>query len=688
MKIDDFFTELKRRNVYKVAVAYAIVAWLLLQALSILLPAFDAPSWVLRVFIAAIAAGFPLALVFAWAFEITPEGLKRTEGVAPQQSIARSTGRKLNRIIIAVLALVIGLLVFDRFRPRGRNITQSGEKSIAVLPFDNYSEDKQDAFFADGIQDDILTSLAKVRELKVISRTSVAGYRGGGTRNLRDIAAALGVSNVLEGSVRRVKGRVLVNVQLIDALTDRHLWAERYDRTMEDVISLQGELASEIAAALKATLTPEERSRVENKPTEDAEAYAWYLRGLKAESRPDIALEYYREAEDCYERAVAVDPGFALARAKLGHINAQIYHEFEPTEARAQRAKTEAEEALRLNPKLGDGHLALADWYYWVAFDYESALRELAMAKEFLPNDSTIPLATAAIRRRQGRWQESDAQFQRALQLDPRNAGIAQEYAYSKFMLRDWAGATAAAEHVLEIDPRAQIGVTNRAWAEHFRTGDPASAEAVFKKLATGEDVDGTFTLTRFQIALLRRDFVAAERALAASPREVFPMPSMTPLPRSFLQACLALARGDQVAAKPFLETTAAVFEKAANANSTDASPHAMLGWTYAHLGRKDEALREGRRALELRPESKDAIIGPHLSALLTLIYVRTGEHELALNEIERLLVTPAAPGLVDSWFASVTLADLRNSWMWDPLRNNPRFQKILSGPEPQTIYR
>jgi TolB-like protein/Tfp pilus assembly protein PilF len=684
MSSRNFFSELKRRNVYRAAVAYAVVGWLLIQIATQVFPFFEVPAWGVRLVIIILVIGFPFALLFAWAFEITPEGLKRTEEVAPQRSIARSTGRKLDRIIIVVFALVIAILVLDRFRVHRHDAVRADEKSVAVLPFDNYSGNKEDAFFADGIQDDILTSLAKIRDLKVISRTSVAGYRGQGTRNLRDIARALGVTNILEGSVRRGKDRVLVNVQLIDALNDRHLWADRYDRTLDDAISLQGELATEIAAALRATLSPEEKARVETKPTRNAEAYTWYLKGREADAKADIALNYLRQAEDCYQHAVALDPKFSIARAELAQVIAEIYHEFEPTEQRAQRARAEAEEALRSNPNLGEAHLALAKWFYWIAFDYETALRELAVAEKLLPNNADVALTTAAIRRRQGRWRESNANFKRALKLDPRNAGIVQEFIYSKFMLRDWEGATALAANALQIDPTAQVCINFRVQAEYFRTGDAMSAEAMFDHLRAGEDVDGSFTLMKFELAMIRRDFAAAQQALAQSSRSGFNLPSATPLPRNFLLGCIELARGDTEGARPLLQAAASEFERFVDENPNDATRRAGLGWVYGLLGRKVDAVREAQRAVALKPESKDAVVGPKLSATLALIYAHTGELDAAMNEIERLIVMP---GAVDFLYPSITQVYLRDHWMWDPLRNHPRFQRILAGPEPKTDY-
>ena len=285
-----FFAELKRRNVYKVAVAYAVVAWLLVQAASILFPTFEAPSWVMKAFVAIVLLGFPLALLFAWAFELTPEGLKRTEEVAPPQSISRKTGRKLIAIIAALAAVALALLVFQgRLSQTGANVTSSStspsspstaiaEKSIAVLPFENLSEEKANAYFADGVQDEILTNLARIADLKVISRTSVMQYQGATQRNLREIGQQLGVAHVVEGSVQRADRRVRVNAQLIDARNDAHLWAQTYDRDLADVFAIQSEIAKAIAEQLQAKLSPREKSDIEQPPTTDIPAFELYSR--------------------------------------------------------------------------------------------------------------------------------------------------------------------------------------------------------------------------------------------------------------------------------------------------------------------------------------------------------------------------------------------------------------------------
>ena len=681
----NFFAELKRRNVYRVAVAYAVVAWLLIQVSTQVFPFFEVPNWGVRLIVLVIAIGFPIALILAWAFELTPEGIKRAEDVDASTSITRHTGRKLDFLIIAVLLAVITLLITERFRAHRQFAERDiPGKSIAVLPLENLSDEKGNAFFADGVQDELLTNLSKIKDLKVISRTSVMQYKSGITRNLREIAQQLGVAHVVEGSVRCAGNHIRVSVQLIDAKNDRHIWAENYDRTLADSLSLQGELATEIATALRASLSPEEKARVETKPTENTDAYFLYLRARDPQMRPSALLQDKQLAEELYKQAIALDPKFAMAHARLSETIAENYHTFQPTEAHRTEARQEADEALRLQPDLGEGHVALALCLYWIDDDYEQALKEFDLASRTLPNDSGLPRLVGAIRRRQGRWSDALARFREADALNPRDAQLAYERANTYGFLHNWPEAARLLDRAKTLAPDVLYPKIFRGYVDLWWKGDTAPLKSALARIPAGVDPDGLVTLARWDIALVERDFAAAERAVAACQIETIPAASGPPLPKSYLRACIELARGELARAQPFFEMARVNLEAEVQASPQDAFRHAYLGLLYAHMGRKDDAIREGRRACELKPESKDAVTGAWMGGFLALIYARVGEADLALPLIEHYLTQP---GGFDNFEESITPGDLRVRWEWDPIRKDPRFQKLLAGPEQKPLY-
>src|SRR5256886_3502778 len=424
-----FFAELKRRNVYRAAMLYGMGAWLLAQIATQIFPFFNVPNSSVRFAIVALAAGFPIAMVLAWVYELTPEGFVRTEDVDLAKQ--RGFGRKVDFVIIGVLLLVIAMLVYQRLPFRTESGEAIPEKSIAVLPFANFSADKENAFFADGIQDDILTSLAEIKELRVISRSSVIQFRDGTARNLREIAKTLGVANILEGSVRREGDRVVVNVQLIDARNDRHIWANRYDRTLVDSLGLQGELASEIAAALRANLSADEKARVAIKPTQNPNAYVFYLRANQISRNPDTLLQDYKAAEQLFMQAMTRVADFALAHARLASVRAEVFHFYEPTDAWKTKARTEAETALRLQPNLAEAHLALGQCIYWMDHDYERALEQFEIASRLSPSNGDARRLVAAIKRRQGKWEEALQAYEQVAKVDPQNPNTVREVLFT-----------------------------------------------------------------------------------------------------------------------------------------------------------------------------------------------------------------------------------------------------------------
>jgi serine/threonine-protein kinase len=619
-----------------------------------------------------------------------PEKLK-------QQARQHVAQRRRRRMLIAgsvllAVALPAGALIYLRQSPSKSSnnfpiaspTPPASDKSIAVLPFKNLSEDKANAFLASGIQDEILTSLAKISGLKVMSRTSTARYESS-PQNLSEIAQDLHVANILEGSVQRAGDKVHINVQLIRAETDAHLWAQSYDGGLADIFSVEVEVAQSVATALQTVISPEEKARVQAKPTENADAYVLYLRAREYQTRPTGLLQDYQTATHLYTQALALDSRFALAHARLSATLAYIYLNFQPTEEIKNRARAEAEEALRLRPDLGEGRLAHALCLYWTEKNYEAALRELELAARLLPNDAEIVFFASAVRRRQGRWSAAIAGMESASARDPRNALLAREVLLTEWMVRDWAAAVRGGDRAVALAPDLPLLRVERSYVDIWSKGDLTPLRAALSAVPAGLDPDGEVTLARWDAALLERDFEAAERAVATLAAETALTPFGTPLPKGYLLGCIALARGEPQHAQPLFEGARTAMEAEARAFPLDAFRQAQLGLLYAYLGRKEDALRQGHRAVELLPESKDAFYGPNLSCLLALIYARIGQSDQAIALIERLLTVP---GPVSQVFeGSMTLSELRLRWQWDPLRSDLRFQKILTGPEPKTVY-
>jgi TolB-like protein/Tfp pilus assembly protein PilF len=551
------------------------------------------------------------------------------------------------------------------------------------LPFENFSDNKENSYFAAGIQDDVLTSLAQIHDLKVISRTSVMAYQKPDGRNMREISRALGVANVLEGSVRRTGNRVLVNVQLIDARNDRHIWAERYDRAVADSIGLQGELATEIATTLKAKLAPEEKARLDARPTANSEAYVLYLTGRGVEGAVNRSDEI--EAEQLYMQATTLDPGFALAYARASIINSGLSTAMTSDHrARQGKARVQAEEALRLSPNLGEAHMALGVCLYWGEKKYDAALKEFEVAAATSPNNAKIYDYVAGIYRRQGRWRESVASFERAMSLDPRNRGLVFNAGNNYLFIRDWPAATACYNRALEIAPDFVHPKVGLAYLEVFRNRNPAAGRKILQNIPA--DIPppyGSVTLGRWDLAMLERDYTAAEKVLTDSPED---FPDAGDAPKPFYQGGTALARGDVESSQRFFAAARPISEERVHDDPDVALRHAQLGLLYAYMQMEEDAIREARRAIELEPESQNAFHGPLWAGNLALVYALVGEPDQAITLIERLLSTPGAVSYPD-YPNSITLADLRLRWEWDPLRSNPRFQKILAEPEPKTVY-
>jgi len=648
-RVKQFFVELKRRKVYRVAVAYIVGAWVLVQVVTQVFPYFDVPTWEIRIVILALCLGFPVAVVLAWVFDITPSGIKRTEE-APSGALGTAHAT-----------------------------TTTPEKSIAVLPFENLSDDRENTFFAEGVHDDILSSLARIADLKVISRTSVQQYRTG-ARNLREIGEALGVAHVLEGTVRRSGNRVRVNAQLINARTDAHVWAETFDRELTDLFAIQTELAESIVRALRANLSPSEMAGLSVPPTRDLQAYDLYIRAreLFRWSGMGDPHENGEKALPLLEQALARDPSFAQAHYLVSRVHGELFwFGYDKSAARIAKAKEAAETALRLRPDLGEGHLALAFYHYYSRRDYEAAIRELTLAQRALPNESDVASALGVIERRRGRWEEAILHLERARQLDPRNISALWNLFETLAFLRRYRDAEPLLLEAAEIAPQAHMIPIARADLALRERGDTKPLRDALRQVPKDFDPGGAITTIAVRVALMERDYDEAVRALGTCSEckyndiglcgHVGALDDYT-VPRDWYVGLIARGQGKEEEAKrAFVAAREAVLAEAVE-SPNDAKILVMRGLISAMLGRTGEALVAGRRAAELLPISADAIDGPLIATNLAAIYAQLGHRDEALETLESAASQTAGP----------TPGTLRAEPQWDPLREDPRFQKLL----------
>jgi TolB-like protein/Flp pilus assembly protein TadD len=671
----NFFVELKRRNVYRVAVAYAVAAWLVIQAASIVLPTFEAPSWILKVIIFVLIIGFPVALVFAWAFELTPEGLKRTEDVGLSESITRRTGRKLDFLIIAVLLVVIGVLIFQRLHPpRPSTAPSISEKGIAVLPFENRSRDPDNAYFADGIQDEILTRLAKIADLKVISRTSTQHYKSA-PENLPEIARQLGVAHIVEGSVQKSGDAVRVNVQLIKAANDSHLWADTFDRKLTDIFSVESEVAKAIADQLRAKLTGHEERVIAAKPTDNIEAYEAYLRGLAYSLKAGFLPANSLGAQKYLREAVKLDPKFALGWALLSNVDARGYltANLQPTIALREEARQAAETALTLQPNLGEAVWAKGFYHYACLKDYDTALRYFEQARPLLPNNSRIPESLAYVTRRQGQWDQSESYFNEAERLDPRNVSILAQHAISYQCLRRFPEALRKLDQVLDITPDDVDTLANKA-AIAQTEGDLPRASALLAPLRPAADLNQALETQVYQAILERRPAQIIPRL-----KEILtkPDPALGFL-NGELRFWLGWAQeiaGDHAAAQQTWQQARSELESFLKEQPENLSLIGDLVLTNAGLDDKTAALAMAERAMATVPIEKDALNGPTAIEFFARVAAQAGEPDRAIAALEKLLSIPSRGALAEN--VPLTPALLRLDPMFDPLRNDPRFRKL-----------
>ncbi|MGA7276096.1 MAG: tetratricopeptide repeat protein [Candidatus Udaeobacter sp.] len=685
MSAPNFLAELKRRNVYKVAAAYAVVGWLLVQVATQVFPFFEIPNWAVRLVVLLIIVGFPIALVVAWAFELTPEGLKRTEDV--DLAAAARQPRKHTWILVVIVgaALSIGLFFIGRYSGRstanaGRTETATGssipQKSIAVLPFENLSDDKSAAYFADGIQDEILTKLASIADLKVISRTSTAKYKSK-PEDLKTVSQQLGVANVLEGSVQKAADKVRVNVQLIDARADSHLWAKTYDRDIKDVFAVESEVAQEISDSLQAKLSPAEANTLATAPTKDPAAYDLFLKGEFELRAANVSLrpESFDHAIAWYQQAIARDPNFALAMARLAECRLN-QHWFVETfnESELAEVKRTTEQALALAPDLAQAHVAQGLFYYYGYRQYEQALAEFGRALQLQPNNAQALEYSGYVYRRQGQWPRALDTLKKSLEQDPRNASVAGNLSQTYCILRMWQNAERGGGYALSIDPSEVIGMRALVLAIVNGSGDIKRAQGVLATFPFTNDLisssaSGTVPTVigdRAYAVVIERDFEAALKIwdgggyIAADQRR-----------RLSAKSAIRALAGDFTGAQADAEKARQLLEELQRERPNERVSMRELIWVYLALKRDADALKLAREAVDLLPPERDALLGNSNLAGLAEVEARTGAASDAIAILRRLLTIPAGE--------TVSIARLKIDPVWDPIRNDPAFQQLLT---------
>jgi serine/threonine-protein kinase len=611
--------------------------------------------------------GFPIALILAWAYDVTPQGVRATPA-------ATTPGAHRRRNLFTLIASGVIVSAVAGFFLLPHASAHKIDKSIAVLPFQNLSADPENAFFTDGVQDEILNDLAKIADLKVISRTSVTQYKAGVKRSLRQIANELGVAHVVEGTVQRAANRVRVSAQLIDAKTDSHLWAESYDRPLDDVFAIQSDIAKAIAVQLKAKLSPAEKTAIERPPTTNLIAYDRYLRAEKLWAQQTTQpSKDIREIVRLLDQAVANDPTFLLAYCELARTHAYLYFlGYDHTPARIALAEEARNTALRLSPDGGEPHLAAAYVAYWCYRDYETALTELGIARRGLPNNGQVLEVTAAISRRQGHWEQCLRNFERAIELDPRNLSFLGGAGLTYELQRRFSEAAAYWSRALAVapdDPTMRV-LPSRVDLEGRADTHPMH-EAIQSVITKDPSAIDRIADQWFYVALYRRDAAETASALASLPPEgIISGVGIEALeaPRTFFEGLAARAGNDATAAETAFTAARVEMEKIVREQPDYAQALCSLGMIDAALGHKEDAIREGRRAAELVPVTRDAWAGAELLTHLAVIYAWVGEKDLAIKQLEEVVRIPGP----------VCYGHLRLHPFWDPLRGDPRFEKLV----------
>jgi TolB-like protein/Tfp pilus assembly protein PilF len=666
--MSSFFEELQRRKVYRVAIGYIVGSWALAQGLAQVLPVFDISNSVIRVVIALLLIGFPVALVLAWVFDVTPQGIMLTP--------APGAHRRRNLTFLIAGGVLVSASAGFFLLPRA--VREKIDKSVAVLPFQNLSSDPENAYFADGIQEEVLTRLANIADLKVISRASTQQYQSQ-PENLTTIAKQLGVANILEGSVQKAGNQVRVNVHLVNVQTGSQLWAETYDRNLSDIFAVESEIAKGIAQSLQAKLTGGEALALAANPTNNLEAYDAYLRGLAFEARSNYSSDALFKAIDFYDLAVRLDPNFALAWARLSGVHALLYsNRRDTTAARRDAAKEALENAQKLQPNAPETLLFTGYYQYWVLHDYRLAKATFGRVSKILPGNSEVLYALGAIARSEGHWDESVAYWERGLALNPRNTALLTEVAFTYAAVRQFSTAERLYDRALDILPN-ELSLMALKASIYQADGNLQEAASLLMqiKAETNSDVAVRIKLTQFR---LERNFESI-RFVQAREAQVH---SFAGIEKGSKQVGLALAQrvaGDTAHAKAYAEQARYTLEPLRKEQPDNAFVAAALAVAYAMLDDKKSALNEAQNAMVLLPSSKDQLVGPAFEENLALVETIIGENSPAISTLARLLQTPYGGWLYSP--APITPALLRLDPIWDPLRVDPVFQKLCEEKQP-----
>lgn len=659
-----FFSELRQRNVIRVGSAYAVAAWLLVQVADIGLESFEAPSWVMQALIIALALGFLLAVFLAWVYELTPAGVKRESEIDRSEAASRTAGRRLDFVIIGLLS--VALLYFLTQHDWGGSDV-AGDKSIAVLPFDNLSDSEENAFFASGVHEDVLTYLSKVADLRVISRSSVRQYAGD-SRNLKEIAAALQVDHIVEGSVRRAGNTVRVTAQLIDARTEDSLWADNYDRDLSDVFEIQTAIAQEIVAALEARLSPNEQQAIASVPTRNIEAYDKYSEARAIRRDVIYGVESISRMEPLLLEAVELDPGFAVAWALLGAVHTNFYWlDLDRTQARLDRARAAIDRAFKLTPNLPEARAALAEYYYRGFNNFPRALAELEVAYEQFPNNAELLELMGVLQRRLGRWREAIDSLRAATQLDPGDLGTKQLLLETLTRGHEWEQAKDFAD-ALSAKYASEPWLREEQANIYFNGfGDP---EAAWEALGdTSESVpDPDFFYLKLTMLLMRGEYDAARAAVAADGAFFATFPQ-GPGGRAYIYAWIEGARGDDEAVRVHARDTLRLLEPLLDPNEPNDSPWWLLvGEARTLLGAPERGNEIARAVLELNPLSRDAMETPGVRARAARLLMMSGAVDEGIEILSTVVDQPAGP----------TRWELRLHPFWDFIRDDPRFRVLV----------